>query len=85
MLFCIFIQKIAEVTKQRPLDEEYKQVLNTKNQSGFENMAKQIALAISALIKNNIDLIEQTTNTMEPNQNILYLQQCFQKSLEFMV
>jgi hypothetical protein len=45
-----------------------------KTQSGFENTCRQIALAITAVIKNNIDFIEQTCNAMEPNQNIVFLQ-----------
>jgi hypothetical protein len=45
-------------------------VKNSKQQSAFENFARQVALAISAVLKNNITLIEQLTNTMEPNSNI---------------
>lgn len=67
MYYCLFIQKITEFTKNRSLVDEYRNVANTKTQSGFENFAKQLALSISAVLKNNIDLIEETTNTMEPN------------------
>lgn len=74
LYFCLFIQKVTELTKNRSLEEEYKQVAGGKSQGGFENMCRQIALAITAVIKSNIDLIEETTNTMEPNSNILFLQ-----------
>jgi exportin-1 len=84
MYFCLFIQKIAEVTKGRSLLDEFKSVVNSKNQSGFETFAKQLALSISAVLKSNIDLIEHTTNSMEQNQNILFLQQCVQESLTFL-
>lgn len=36
------------------------------------------------MLKTNIDLIEEMTNTMEPNPNILFLQQCVQRALEYM-
>ena len=84
MYFCLFIQKIVEVTKGRSLLDEFNSVVNSKNQSGFENFAKQLALSISAVLKSNIDLIEHTTNSMEQNQNILFLQQCVQQSLTFL-
>jgi len=61
------------VTKGRSLEDEYKSIQGGKAQSGFENFCRQVGLAITAVIKNNIDLIEETTNTMEPNQNILFL------------
>jgi len=64
------VQKVSETIKGRTLGEEYSNVKNSKQQSAFENFARQVALAISAVLKNNITLIEQITNTMEPNQNI---------------
>jgi len=36
-------------------------------------------------MKNNIDFIEQATNTMEPNPNVQFLQQGTQKALELIV
>lgn len=73
LYFCIFIQKITEITKNRSLLDEYQQVAGGKQQTGFENFARQIALAITAVLKTNIDLIEEMTNTMEPNPNIQFL------------
>jgi hypothetical protein len=58
--------------------DEFNSIVNSKSQSGFENFAKQLALSISAVLKMNIDLIEQTTSSMEQNQNIVFLQQCVQ-------
>jgi hypothetical protein len=55
--------------------DEFNNVKNSKSQSGFENFARQVALAILAVLKNNITMIEQITNTMEPNQNILMVRQ----------
>lgn len=54
-----------EVTKGRSLLDEFTSIVNSKNQSGFENFAKQLALSIAAVLKMNIDLIEQTTSSME--------------------
>jgi exportin-1 len=85
MYFCLFIQKVMEIIKNRSLIDEFKQVQGSKAQTGFENFAKQLALSVTAVMKGNIDLIEETTNTMEPNQNILFLQQCIQKCLEIMI
>ncbi len=67
-----------EVTRGRSLLDEFNSIVNSKSQSGFENFAKQLALSISAVLKMNIDLIEQTTSSMEQNQNIVFLQQCVQ-------
>ena len=36
-------------------------------QAGFETFAKQLALAISSILKNNLDFIESLTNTIEAN------------------
>lgn len=40
---------------------------NTKSQTGFETFAKQLAIAISSVLRNNIDFIEALANTVEPN------------------
>jgi hypothetical protein len=48
------IQKVTETIKQRTFNDEYNNVKNTKQQSAFENFARQVALAISAVLKNNI-------------------------------
>lgn len=85
LYFCLFIQKITEITKNRNLVDEFRSVQGGKTQTGFENFARQVAMVITSVLRGNIDLIEETTNTMEPNQNILFLQQCTQKSLEIMV
>lgn len=58
---------------------------NSKQQSAFENFARQVALAISAVLKNNITLIEQLTNTMEPNPNIEIVRSSVQQGLKYMV
>ena len=72
--FCMFVQKITEISKNRSLVDEFKAVAGSKNQTGFENFARQVAMVIISVLKSNIDIIEETTNTMEPNQNILFLQ-----------
>ena len=73
LYFCLFISKIAEVTKGRPFLDEFHAVAGSKNQSGFENFCRQVTLAITAVVKSNINLIEETANTLEPNQNIIFL------------
>lgn len=40
---------------------------------------------MAAVLRNNLDLVEEMTNVMEPNQNIQYLQQCVQKALQYLV
>jgi hypothetical protein len=50
--YCSFIQRIMELTKNRSLKDEFESVRNTGSQAGFENFARQLALAISAVIKN---------------------------------
>ena len=40
LYFCVFIQKISEVTKNRSLEEEFKQVQGGKAQTGFENFCR---------------------------------------------
>jgi hypothetical protein len=54
----MFISKVVEVTKGRSLLDEFNSVANSKNQTGFEGFAKQLALSISAVLRSNIDLIE---------------------------
>lgn len=83
--YCNFIQKITELTKGRELQSEYQSVKQSQQQTGFENFARQLALAISAVIKNNIDLIEQTTNVMEPNADIDYLRKNVSFGLDYMI
>ena len=63
--YCLFIKSIADLTKDRDLTMEYESVKDTKQRAGFENFARQTALAISAVLKHNLTLIEQTTNTMD--------------------
>lgn len=40
MFYCLFIEQIAHVTKNRDLREEYTSLAKTKNQTHFENFAK---------------------------------------------
>jgi hypothetical protein len=40
LYFCVFIQKIVEITKNRDLVDEFKSVQGTKNQSAFENFSR---------------------------------------------
>lgn len=54
MYFCLLINQIHTLTKQRSLLEEYWTVKNTKQQAGFENFVRQVAIAISAVLTNNI-------------------------------
>ena len=73
MYYCNFISKISETTKGRSLHDEFNAVFRSKSQAGFENFARQVALAISAVLKNNMDLIETATNSMEANEMITML------------
>ena len=57
-------------TKGRSLLQEFQSVQNTKSQAGFETFAKQLAIAISSVLKNNIDLIENLSNAVEANTEI---------------
>ena len=83
--YCLLMQQIGETTKQRSLLSEYESIAGTKQQAGFENFSKQLALAISAVLTNNIDLIEETTNIMEPNENIEFLRQAVRQGLMYLV
>ena len=65
--FCQMIQQVQTTTKNRSLQQEFNAVQNTKNQAGFETFAKQLALAISSVLQNNIDFIEKITGSIEPN------------------
>lgn len=85
LFFCYFVAKIAEITKNRSLLEEFQSLQGSKHQTSFETFAKQLALSIAAVLRNNLDMIEEMTNAMEPNQNIQFLQQCVQKALEYLV
>lgn len=57
----------------------------SKNQTGFENFARQIAMVVISVIKGNIRIIEELTDAIEPNENIIMLRECVRKSLEIMV
>ena len=57
-------------TKGRSLHQEFQSVQNTKSQAGFETFAKQLAIAISSVLRNNLDFIENLTNTIEANNEI---------------
>jgi len=70
LYFCIFIQKVVEITKNRNLLEEYKSVQGSNNQNGFENFARQISMVIISVLKGCIRVIEELTDTIEPNPNI---------------
>ena len=58
MYFCIFIEQISAVTKGRDLRDEHRSLQGTKSQGSFENFAKQVALAISSVLKQHLELIE---------------------------
>jgi len=85
MYFCFFIQKVCEITKDRKFNDEFQAVQGSKQQNSFENLCRQVALSITAVMKGNLDFIEGATNTMEPNQNVQVLQQCVQKALEIVI
>jgi hypothetical protein len=42
-------------------------VKGSKNQSGFENFARQLAMVIVSVLNGNIRIIEELTNVAEPN------------------
>ena len=42
-------------------------------------------MAISAVLTNNLDLIEETTNIMEPNENIEFLRGAVRQGLNYLV
>ena len=65
--------------------DEFTSVSGTKNQSGFENFARQLAMVIVSVIKGSIRVIEELTDAIEPNQNIIMLRECVKKSLEVLV
>ncbi len=65
--------------------EEYEKVKQSNQQQGFENFARQVALAISAVIKNQIELIESQTNVIEPDQNTQLLRQCVGHGLAYLI
>lgn len=85
MFYCIFIEQITHVTKGRDLRQEYQQVMGTKQQSNFENFCKQVCLAISSVLQNNLSLIEQSCNIMEQNQNIDFLRQYTDRGLHYLI
>ena len=70
MFYCLFIEQIQNVTKGRDLREEFESLKATKSQTHFENFAKQICIAITSVLSQNLTLIEESCNIMEPNQNI---------------
>lgn len=74
-----------ELTKNRSLKDEFESVRKTGSQAGFENFARQLALAISAVIKNQIQLITQFTNQMEANADIDLLRNCVNQGLIYML
>ena len=61
--FCVFIQKIVEITKNRSLLDEFNSVKNSKNQQSFENFARQVAMVIVSVMKGNIRVIEEITDS----------------------
>lgn len=85
LFYCIFIQKIVDITKGRNFLDEFNNVKGSKNQSGFENFARQIAMVITSVMKGNLRVIEELTDSQDQNDNINFLKQCVQKSLEIMI
>lgn len=71
--FCTMLQQVAMTTKGRSLLQEFQSVQNTKSQAGFETFAKQLAIAISSVLRNNLDFIESLTNAVESNNEIQML------------
>lgn len=85
LYFCVYIQKIVEITKNRNLLDEFNSVKDTKNQGAFENFARQIAMVIISVMRGCIRIIEQLTDVIDPNANIQVLKECVKKALEMMV
>jgi exportin-1 len=83
--YCLLIQRIHSLTKGRSLLDEYNATLQTKQQAGFENFARQVALAISSVLRNNLDLIEEMTNIAEMNENTAMLVNTAQQGLIYLV
>lgn len=82
LYFCIFIQKIVEITKNRSLFDEFSNVKGSKNQSGFENFARQIAMVIASVMRGCIRIVEELTDSPDQtNQNINFLKECVRKAL----
>lgn len=59
-------------------------MLGKKVQSGFETLAKQLAIAISSVLRNHLDLIEQLTNAIEPNDVIQMLRDQTKQGLTYL-
>ena len=71
--YCTMLKQVYTTTKGRNLVDEFQNVQNTKNQTGFESFAKQLAIAISSVLKNHVDFIEDLTNVIEPNEQVIML------------
>lgn len=78
------LQQVNLTTKGRSLLQEFKTVENTKSQAGFETFAKQLAIAIASVLKNNIDFIEGLTNGIEPNNEVLMLREQVLQGLTYL-
>lgn len=65
LLFCNFIDCIYNIVKGRDLRQEYETLLQKNNTSGFETFCRQLCETIAAVFQENLDLIEQITNTIE--------------------
>lgn len=50
MFYCLFIEQIQNVTKNRDLRDEYQTLSQTKNLSSFEAFCKQTCLAITSVL-----------------------------------
>ena len=50
--------------------DEFNSVKGTKNQSSFENFARQIAMVVVSVVRGIIRIIEELTDAIEPNANI---------------
>lgn len=42
-------------------------------------------MVIVSVLKGNLRIVEELTNVMTPNENIIFLRECVKKSLEIMV
>ena len=82
--FCTMMQQVGMTTKGRSLLQEFQSVQNTKSQAGFETFAKQLAIAISSVLRNNIDFIETITNEIQPNNEIQMLRDQTSQGLTYL-
>ena len=64
--------------------DEFNNARDSGQQAGFENFARQLALAISSILRNNLNLIEETCNIMEPNELVNRLRNAVLNGLTYL-